>query len=222
MIRVLNDWLLLPERIALHEPSATAVIADVHLGYHEARRRQGDALPLLGVADVWRPLEIAIQGLPFERLLIAGDLFERGFDAELWLPSRAHLHSLGISWIGLVPGNHDRNAEKHVDLFTLFPDGCKLNDWLVIHDSDSKRAERIVQGHWHPSARWGRAKCPCFIIESDRLILPAFSADAAGVQLTTADITDGARFVAVTHSGLIELNAKIPSATKKRKGPARR
>jgi metallophosphoesterase superfamily enzyme len=207
-MRVLNDWLLLPERIALHEPTATAVIADVHLGYHEARRRQGDALPLLGVADVWRPVEVAMTRIPFRRLLIAGDLFERGYDAELWLPSRDHLRALGIDWIALVPGNHDRNVEKHAGLLTLFPDGCDLDDWRVVHDADKKHTGRIVQGHWHPSVRIGRAKCPCFVVEPDRLILPAFSPDAAGVRLTGDQIADTARFLAATRSGLVEVRSR--------------
>ena len=222
MIRVLDDWLLLPERIALHEPTATAVVADVHLGYHEARRRQGDALPLLGVADVWRPVEIALLRTPFQRLLIAGDLFERGYDAELWLPSRDHLRSLGIDWIGLVPGNHDRNAEKHADVLTLFSDGCILNDWRVLHDADKKTTGRVVQGHWHPSVRWGRVKCPCFVVESNRLILPAYSLDAAGVKLTADQLAADARFFAVAVSGIVEVNAKIPSAMRVRKGPSNR
>ncbi len=208
MTRVLNDWLLLPQRIALHEPTATAVVADVHLGYHEARRRQGDALPLLGVADVWRPLEIALERVPFRRLLIAGDLFERGYDAELWLPSRDHLHALGVDWIALVPGNHDRNVEKHADVLTLFPEGCDLHEWRVLHDADQKHAGRIVQGHWHPSVRVGRAKRPCFVVEAVRLILPAFSPDAAGVKLDADQLAADARFLAATPSGLVEVKAR--------------
>ena len=207
-MRLFEQWLLLPERIALHESSATAVLADVHLGYHEARRRQGDALPLLGVADVWRPLEIAMKRVPFRRLLIAGDLFERGYDAELWLPSRGHLHSLGIDWIGLVAGNHDRNVEQHADVLTLFPDGCDLHDWRVLHDADKKHTGPIVQGHWHPSVRIGRAKWPCFVVEADRLILPAFSPDAAGVKLTGNQLAAGARFLAATPSGLVEVKSR--------------
>jgi metallophosphoesterase superfamily enzyme len=44
-VRVLDDWLLTPERAALHVPTATAVIADLHLGYAQARQQCGDAVP---------------------------------------------------------------------------------------------------------------------------------------------------------------------------------
>src|SRR5262249_34562148 len=43
MMRIHRDWLLTPERAAVHLPTATAIVADLHLGYNHARRRTGEA-----------------------------------------------------------------------------------------------------------------------------------------------------------------------------------
>src|SRR5947209_6392779 len=83
-MRIHDDWLLLPQRLAVHGPSGIAVVADVHLGYRQARRRQGDAVPLSSVAAALAPLASAAQARPLRGLLVAGDLFERGFDPDLY------------------------------------------------------------------------------------------------------------------------------------------
>ena len=77
---VLDDWLLTPARAAVHLPTATAVIADVHLGYGEARHRGGDAVPRQNVAAVLEPLRPCLTANAVRRLVIAGDLFEAGID----------------------------------------------------------------------------------------------------------------------------------------------
>ena len=38
-------------------------------------------------------------------------------------------------------------------------------------------------GHWHPAIRWQRRKVPCFLAHGQQLILPAFSLDAAGMDV---------------------------------------
>ncbi len=72
-----DDWLLTPHRAAVHLPTATGVIADLHLGYDEVRRRRGDAVPAFDAREVLARLEqLAQHGV--RRLLIAGDLCEDG------------------------------------------------------------------------------------------------------------------------------------------------
>jgi metallophosphoesterase superfamily enzyme len=41
----------------------------------------------------------------------------------------------------------------------------------------------VVHGHIHPCLRWGGQAAPCYLLTSDRLVLPAFSTDAAGVNV---------------------------------------
>jgi metallophosphoesterase superfamily enzyme len=43
---------------------------------------------------------------------------------------------------------------------------------------------RVVQGHEHPWLRWRRGvEGPCFLVSANRLVLPALSKDAAGVNV---------------------------------------
>jgi metallophosphoesterase superfamily enzyme len=182
-MRIFDDWLLLPQRFAVHEPSATAVLADVHLGYSAARQRLGDAIPWRSVEDEMQPLVVAASTHDIRAVVVAGDLFERGFDAALCQQWLDVLHRLKIRFAGLVPGNHDRGIEKIAQPLPLFPDGYDLAGWRIRHGDEPSEDEKAVTGHWHPAIRWKRRKAPCFLARCQHLILPAFSLDAAGVDV---------------------------------------
>src|SRR3954468_12494562 len=78
-----DDWLLTTARAPVHRPTATAVLSALHLGYAEARRRGGEAVPAVDLDRVLAPLAAVLAPLRVRRLVIAGDLFEAGFDEEL-------------------------------------------------------------------------------------------------------------------------------------------
>lgn len=179
MMRIFDVWRLLPQRIALHEPTATAVMSDVHLGYCAARQRQGDAIPSRSVREELAPLIDAAQQNEIRSLLVAGDLFERGFDAALHVAFLNVLHTLKIELIGLTPGNHDRGATS----MPLFAEGYDLAGWHIVHGDQAWEGDRVICGHWHPALRRRGRKQPCFLVNGERLILPAFSLDAAGVDV---------------------------------------
>jgi metallophosphoesterase superfamily enzyme len=183
MTRVFDDWRLLPERIALHEPSATAVIADVHLGYHAARQQLGDAIPCRSVAEDMAPLIDAARRHRIDSVVVAGDLFERGFDVVLAGEFLSVLASAKIDFAGLVPGNHDRGIGKSSAMLPVFPDGLDLGAWHIIHGDQPNSRGHTLMGHWHPATRWQRRKVPCFLVQGHQLVLPAFSLDAAGVDV---------------------------------------
>ena len=125
-MRLFNDWRLLPQRFAVHEASATAALADVHLGYNASRQRLGDAIPWRSVAEEMQPLADAVKTHDIRSLVVAGDLFERGYDAELLQQFLAVLDHLHIQFLGLVPGNHDRGIEKAAPVMPLFPEGYEI------------------------------------------------------------------------------------------------
>jgi metallophosphoesterase superfamily enzyme len=191
MMRILDDWLLLPQRFAVHEPSATAVLADVHLGYSAARQRLGDAIPWRSVEEEMEPLVIAAGTHDIRAVIVAGDLFERGFDAALCRQWLDVLHRLKIRFAGLVPGNHDfgfhTNGTRSVPAtrapLPLFPNGYDLAGWRIRHGDKPSEDEKAVTGHWHPALRRKGRKVPCFLTRGQHLILPAFSLDAAGVDV---------------------------------------
>jgi len=176
----IDDWLLTSHRAAVHLPTATAVIADLHLGYDRARRRGGEAVPLRGVTDCLQRLRRLVVEVEVRRLVIAGDLLEDGRHGPVDPPFVEGLTQLGLTdWV-LVPGNHDRALGG----LPLAPDGVMLGRWRVVHGDGLVPDGPVVQGHLHPCLRLrGGLAAPCYLVGKDRLVLPAFSPDAAGVQV---------------------------------------
>ena len=183
MIRFFDEWLLLPQRLALHEPSATAVLADAHLGYSAARQRLGDAVPWRTVEEEMQPLVSAATGHNIRHLIVAGDLFERGFNANVYQQFQKVLNRLGIDLLGLVPGNHDSGVEANSSALPWFPAGIDLYGWRIYHGDQPLECPHAIFGHWHPALRWKRRKLPAFMIRGNHLVLPAFSRDAAGADV---------------------------------------
>lgn len=184
-LRVHDDWLLTPYRLAVHEPTATAVIADVHLGYREARRQTGDAVPLLDVSAQLAPLRLARRRLSFDKLIVAGDLFEGGARQDLFDEFVRELRALSITLTGFVPGNHDRGWESLTHAVACDPCGLIVGRWRIVHDdtndpAGASRSEKLIAGHWHPALRHQGGRVPCYLAGPHKLVLPAFSADAAG------------------------------------------
>jgi metallophosphoesterase superfamily enzyme len=212
MLRVLDEWLLTPWRVAVHEPTATAVIADVHLGYREARQDSGEAVPLLSADIQLQPLTAAQAAIGFRRLLVAGDLFEREARIGLLKPFVELLKQLGVEFLGLVPGNHDRGWRTLAEVIPLHPNGVVVGGWKVVHaedplsarrikralngSSEGSQTSRLVLGHEHPAVRWQGRRLPCYVVAPRRLLLPAFSADASGHLIDRLAGWTGARLLA--------------------------
>jgi putative SbcD/Mre11-related phosphoesterase len=181
------DWLLTPERVAVHRPTATAVIADPHLGYDRVRRRGGEAIPQRAVAEALRPLQNVLARHELKRLVIAGDLLEsarcRALTQDVLQELVEWLHAARVELIGVVPGNHDRGLDQVAIGLPLLPDGILLGDWWVVHGDGPLRPGRVVLGHYHPWLRWGRISAPCYLVDEESIVLPAYSADARGVNV---------------------------------------
>jgi metallophosphoesterase superfamily enzyme len=182
---VLDEWLLTPERVAIHQPSGTAVVADLHLGYDAARRRGGDAVPRVSVAARMAGPLAALRRHGFARLAVAGDLLEDGRCRDVLDEFRAWLDGAGIALVGVAPGNHDGPALLGAAAeLPVFRDGFDVGGWRVVHGDGDLPAGRVVCGHAHPWARWrSGVGGPCYLVSEDRLMLPACSADAAGVNV---------------------------------------
>jgi putative SbcD/Mre11-related phosphoesterase len=178
------DWLLTPEKAAVHLPTATAVIADLHLGYDRVRRRGGEAIPEFGLDETVAALGALIDRIPVRRLVIAGDLLEDARCAELAENLCDWLAGAGVELLALVPGNHDRGLGAIQGRLRLAPEGIALGEWRVVHGDESLPRGRVILGHVHPCFRMsGRGSYPCYLVRESRIILPAFSRDAAGVNV---------------------------------------
>jgi metallophosphoesterase superfamily enzyme len=182
-MRVHDDWLLTPQRAAVHVPTATAVVADLHLGYGEARRARGEAVPVTSPAEALVPLtHLAAAGV--RRLVIAGDLFEDGCREDIVSDFLAWAEGVRLELAGVVPGNHDRSLQRSAGRLPLRPEGVTLGAWQIVHGDEALPEGAVVHGHYHPCLRWGRAlTAPCYLTAPGRLVLPAFSGDARGVNI---------------------------------------
>lgn len=179
-----DDWLLTAERVAVHRPTNTAVIADMHLGYVTARRGDGEAVPHFGEVERLDYLSQMLELLQVKNVVIAGDMVE----------SARHGHEAASNWVAelaaknivthLVPGNHDQGLED-IESLRLHPEGYALGEWLVIHDVEWDNPRCIVHGHLHPSLRSATlpGEAPCYLQTDRRLLLPAWSEHAAGVSV---------------------------------------
>jgi len=180
-----GEWELTPERVAIHLPSATAVLADLHLGYHAARRRRGEAVPLPTLDDLLAPLAQILRLWSLSRVVVAGDLFEDGVDPAVVHSLHGWLRRHETKLFAVVPGNHDRGLADGVPGIEVYPEGYCLQSWLVVHGDRPIRNRTMVCGHWHPSLRIGLRHYPCYLLGKRRLLLPAYCSEARGVSVKT-------------------------------------
>ena len=180
MIAGPDGWMLTPEGAALHVKQRVAVIADVHLGYEWARAAGGDCVPEHSLRETLSKLTTLLARQPIDRLVVAGDLVE---SPRRCVRTEADLRAL-YSWLDhrgveLVPvlGNHDPQGSK------LVPSSLKVGRWTIHHGHRPTTATRTISGHHHPVLRSGSITAPCFIVGRDRIVLPAFTMNAAGLPI---------------------------------------
>ena len=183
-MEVHTEWLLTPERAAVHLPSATAVIADLHLGYAEARCQAGESVPLQDLDDGLAPLRSLVVRCDVKQLVLAGDLFENAVGAALAEPFRQAVEQLGMRVKAVVPGNHDRGIAAGTAALPFHPNGVQVGGWHVRHGDARLPRGRVIMGHLHPCLTWAtRRTSPCYLVGPRRIVLPAFSAEARGVNV---------------------------------------
>lgn len=179
-----EPWQLTAERVAIHQPTNTAIVADMHLGYVAARRGDGEAVPHFGEIERLDYLTQILEHLNIKQLVVAGDMVE----------SARHGLPIVRDWAGqlqdreiklhLVPGNHDVGL-RDIPEVEVHHEGYPLDGWIVLHDAPAGDARNIVQGHLHPTIRAGSVagEAACYLLSENRLLLPAWCDHAAGVSV---------------------------------------
>ena len=89
------------------------------------------------------------------------------------------------------------------------PASYQIDGWTIAHGHRPIVGERTVSGHFHPVLRAEGLAAPCFLAGPDRIVLPAFSANAAGCDVLSgpipADWLEGSlRCIASTGSELLD------------------
>ncbi len=224
--RAVGDWILTPEGAAVHPGERTAVIADVHLGYEWARGAAGDCVPAHSLEETLARLDAVFRRVRIARLVVAGDLVESARPCRRTAADVRRLHdwlaSRGVDLLALE-GNHDRGririertstadastSSPLADGDSRLPASCTLDGWTIAHGHRPIAAERTVSGHFHPVIRCEGIAAPCFLAGTGRIVLPAFSANAAGCDVLSGPVPrewldDSLRCIASTGSDLLD------------------
>ena len=165
---------------ALHWPAARRlIVSDLHFGKSERLARRGGALlPPYDTAATLAKLDAEIEATGAREVICLGDSFDDLAAAgaldeanRLWLTRMM----AGRDWVWIL-GNHDPGppdiggtlrAEMHLD-------GIALR-----HIASPETPE--ISGHYHPKASLPGRSAPCFLIDANRVILPAFGAYTGGL-----------------------------------------
>ncbi len=160
-------------------------VSDLHLGKAERIvRRGGASLPPYDTRDTLTRLAADLARLPATTVVCLGDSFDDRAAADA-LPEEerewiARLQA-GRRWVW-IKGNHDPGAldmvGSHLAELPLAP--------LTFRHIAQSGASGEVSGHYHPKASINTRGCsisrPAFLIDSDRLILPAYGTYTGGLR----------------------------------------
>lgn len=169
---------------ALYWPEAGLLcVSDLHLGKSERlARRGGVLLPPYETQATLERLDADITATGARRVICLGDSFDDDLAAEaineadrLWI----NRMMAGRDWTWIA-GNHDpaaaivggsQRAEMHLGR-------------LVFRHMAEPGASGEISGHYHPKAGLAGRTRPCFLIDAQRAILPAFGAYTGGLRCT--------------------------------------
>jgi uncharacterized protein len=86
----------------------------------------------------------------------------------------------------------------------------------VVHGHEDVPARKTVRGHFHPRIGWSAISAPCFLVGRSDLVLPAFSDDAAGVNVLSERCWDSYRCVVIAADDVLDFG-KVASLRRRRR-----
>ena len=189
----LDGWQFTPEGAAIHPEQRTAVIADLHLGYEWARGASGDCVVAHSLEETLARLATLLGRSSLSQLIVAGDLIESARpcpDTALDIDRfRNWLADRNVQLL-VLEGNHDvgfsLSAKKTSNPSNHLPETCMVAGWTVGHGHRPIEGSHTISGHHHPVFRCQGIAAPCFLVGPTRIVLPAFSANAAGCNVVSS------------------------------------
>lgn len=166
-------------------------VSDLHLGKSVRQaRRNGVQLPPYDLQDTLARLEAEINETGALCVICLGDSFD-DLTALDELPDMARLWitrlQAGRRWIW-IEGNHDPGP---VSLGGTHMAEIRVNGLTFRHEANPAQSAEI-SGHFHPKARLrtraGMVSRPCFLLDTKRLILPAFGTYTGGLRCEDAPL----------------------------------
>ncbi|MBT3142693.1 ligase-associated DNA damage response endonuclease PdeM [Phaeobacter gallaeciensis] len=168
-------------------------VSDLHLGKSERiARRAGTTLPPYDSQDTLGRLADDLERTQADVVVCLGDSFD-DLQAAHTIPKQERLWitslQAGRKWIW-IEGNHDPGP---VEL-----GGTHLIDLqierLIFRHIAQQTARNEISGHYHPKAqlktRGQRITRPAFLLDQDRLILPAYGRYTGGLSSQSTVLSD--------------------------------
>ncbi|SFK80700.1 ligase-associated DNA damage response endonuclease PdeM [Shimia haliotis] len=161
------------------------VVSDLHLGKTERiLRRGGPSLPPYETRDTLIRLENDLNATNAATVICLGDSFDDA-EAARTLPEADRLWinrlQAGRRWVW-IEGNHDPGP---IDLAGTHLVELPLSPLTFRHIAESGKSGEI-SGHYHPKVRvQTRLRSitrPAFLIDSDRVIMPAYGTYTGGLR----------------------------------------
>ncbi len=162
---------------------AVIVVSDLHLGKaNRIARREGRLTPPYETLETLTRLSDVLAAHQPRTVICLGDSFDDDLAVkQISEEERAGISALmaGRRWIWIA-GNHDPAPTElggaHLNEHMIGP--------LIFRHIAEAGAKGEVSGHYHPKVRM-RGRRPCFLADSNRVILPAFGVYTGG--LTVSD-----------------------------------
>lgn len=169
---------------ALHWPAQGLLcVSDLHLGKAERLARRGGALlPPYETRETLQRLDSDLVATAARQVICLGDSFDDAGAADsltseesVWL---ARIMT-GRDWTWIA-GNHDpaplRVGGSHAPELARAP--------LTFRHIAGTSPQAEISGHYHPKASIAGRSRPCFLIDDDRVILPAYGCYTGGLRAT--------------------------------------
>jgi DNA ligase-associated metallophosphoesterase len=187
-------WLL-PERALWWPARRMLFIADLHLGKAASFRAQGHPVPAGTTRGNLDRLVTLLRRHAPDELVVLGDFLHA---PEALTPSvqaalgdwRREFPALRAT---LVRGNHDRRAGDPPPSagVTVVDEPWRIGPFAACHHPQAVAGALALAGHLHPVLRLhgrgrDRLRLPCFVLDAQQLLLPAFGEFTGGWEVQPA------------------------------------
>ena len=173
---------LLAERALFIPHYDMLVISDWHLGKLGHFRKEGLFVPPMQLEQEFERLAALLENTNCKQVVFLGDLFHSDYNYE-WDQLVLFLNKYPEIKFILTTGNHDILAQKHLLASPIQQEKqIRLAEGIVLSHEPIRQLDSHwinIVGHIHPGCEIiakgrQRFRMPCFVLESDRLTMPAF------------------------------------------------
>lgn len=175
-----EELVLTNQRVVYWTRKSVLILSDLHLGKAGYFRKNGIQIPIqISLQDINR-LKLLINYYQPKQVIIVGDLIHAGANKELHYFKELIQNNQKSEFI-LIKGNHDRISEnelKNLGIHQILNE-LTIDDLHFIHQPKVDGI-KTISGHIHPGVTvqfaTKRMRFPCYVMNENKLILPAFSA----------------------------------------------